>query len=216
MPRTGRSRTPLTRERVLRAAVEVADDGGVGALSMRKVAERLGVEAMSLYHHVENKEAILDGVVDAVFADIALPPGDLPWRDAVRHRCVSARAVLLAHPWALGLLDSRATPGPATLRHHDAVLGALRAAGFDVAATASAVSLLDSYVYGFVLQERSLPFSTGEELGDVAEGMLARLPSGTHPHLAEMVAHALRPGYDHTDEFAVGLELVLDAVERLR
>jgi hypothetical protein len=174
---------------------------------------------MSLYHHVEGKEAILDGIVDLVFAEIPLrhPPAGEGCRAAMRHRASSTRAVLLRHSWALGMLDSRAAPGLATLRHHDAAIGAVRAGGFDLATAASAISLLDSYVYGFALQERSLPFTSSEELGDVTDGMLARMPADTFPHLTEMtVDHALQPGYDYSDEFAVGLELVLDALERLR
>ena len=209
---------PLSRERVLRAAMAVADRGGAGAMTMRRIADELGVEAMSLYHHVPNKDAVLDGVVDLVFTDIAMPPTDSrDWRDALRVRCASAREVLGRHTWALGLLDSRPSPGPATLRHHDAVLGVLRRAGFDLAMAAHAVSLLDSYVYGFVLQEASLPFEAPDELEDVAAGILERLPVYDLPHLAEMITdHALRPGYDHTGEFAWGLDLLLDALEARR
>jgi len=215
VPRKRRSRPPLTTDAVLRAAVRVADAGGVTAVTMRNVAQELGVEAMSLYHHVEGKKAILDGIVDLVFAEIPLRPAGEGWRAAMRHRASSTRTVLLRHPWALGMLDSRAAPGPATLRHHDAAIGALRAGGFHLATAASAISLLDSYVYGFVLQERSLPFTSSEELGDVTDGMLARMPADTFPHLTEMIVdHALQPGYDYADEFAVGLELVLDALER--
>ena len=216
-PKKRPSGPPLTTEAVLRAAVRVADEGGLTAVTMRNVAKELGVEAMSLYHHVHGKESILDGIVDLVFAEIALPtPGD-DWRTAMRHRASSARTVLLRHSWALGMLDSRSTPGPATLRHHDAVIGTLRAGGFSLAAVASAFSLLDAYVYGFVLQERSLPFTSREELGDVAEGLQAHLPADAFPHLAAMVVdHALQPGYDYSDEFGVGLELVLDALQELR
>ena len=126
------SRAPLSRERVLGAAVALADRGGIGALSMRKLAQELGVEAMSLYHHVANKDDILDGIVDVVFSEIELPSGDADWKAAMRQRAISAREALLRHPWATGLMESRSTPGPATLRHHDAVLGILRTAGFSV------------------------------------------------------------------------------------
>ena len=215
MPRKRSSRPPLTTEAVLRAAVGVADAGGVAAVTMRSVAKELGVEAMSLYHHVEGKEAILDGIVDLVFAEIPLSPEGEGWRAAMRHRASSTRAVLGRHSWALGMLDSRAAPGPATLRHHDAAIGVLRAGGFDLATAASALSLLDSYVYGFVLQERSLPFASREELGDVAGGMLARMPADAFPHLTAMIDHVVQRGDDGGDEFAVGLELVLDALDRL-
>lgn len=185
---------------------------------MRRVAQELGVEAMSLYHHVANKEAILDGVVDLVFAAIELPPADHDdWRDAIRARARSARAVLSQHRWALGLLDSRRDPGPATLRHHDAVLGVLRRAGFSLPMTAHAVSLIDSYVSGYVIQEASLPFEKPEDLQDVAGDILAHLPGDELPHLTEMIVdHALQPGYDPTSEFDHGLDLILDALDNRR
>ncbi|MFI7465212.1 TetR/AcrR family transcriptional regulator [Nonomuraea sp. NPDC049646] len=209
---------PLSRALVLEAAIRVADRGGAEAITMRRVAQELGVEAMSLYHHVPNKDAILDGVVDMVFAEIKLPgaEGD-DWRDAIRTRAVSARAVLSQHSWALGLMDSRRDPGPATLRHHDAVLGVLREAGFTLAMAAHAVSLIDSYVYGFVLQETNLPMTTPDDVEDVAGDLLRQLPEDELPYLTEMIRdHALRPDYDHTSEFGYGLDLILDALEARR
>ena len=131
---------------------------------MRKLAQELGVEAMSLYHHVANKDDILDGIVDVVFSEIDLPTNDIDWRAAMRQRAISARQALRRHPWATGLMESRSTPGPATLRHHDAVLGILRNAGFSIELAAHAFSVLDSYVYGFALQESSLPFQTPRNL----------------------------------------------------
>ncbi|MBB1262426.1 TetR/AcrR family transcriptional regulator, partial [Streptomyces alkaliterrae] len=173
-PRRGRTaaRAPLSRDRVIRAAMAVADEKGTAALTMRAVAGRLGVEAMSLYHHVAGRDDILNGMVDAVFAEIDLPSPDLDWRTAMRHRTTSARAVLLNHPWAVGLLDSRPHPGPATLRHHNAVLGTLRAAGFSVPEAVHAFSLIDSYLYGFVIQETSLPFKNRAELDEVGTAAL--------------------------------------------
>jgi AcrR family transcriptional regulator len=211
-------RQPLSRDRVLRAAIRVADRGGVEAITMRRVAQELGVEAMSLYHHVANKDAILDGVVDMVFAAIDLPPVDLDdWRDAIRARASSARAALSQHRWALGLMDSRRDPGPATLRHHDAVLGVLSEAGFTLPMAAHAVSIIDSYVGGFVLQEANLPVKTPEDLEEVAGGILERLPADELPHLTAMIVdHALQPGYDHRSEFGYGLDLILDALEARR
>ncbi|MFB9883410.1 TetR/AcrR family transcriptional regulator [Planobispora siamensis] len=211
-------RRPLSRDRVLEAAIRVADRGGVEAITMRRVAQELGVEAMSLYHHVPNKDAILDGVVDAVFAAIALPDaGCDDWRDAIRARAHSARAVLSRHSWALGLIDSRRTPGPATLRHHDAVLGVLRRAGFTLPMAAHAISLIDSYVDGFVIQEVNLPVMTPDDVKEVAGGLLDNLPADELPYLREMIVdHALRPGYDHTSEFGYGLDLILDALEARR
>lgn len=208
---------PLSRDRVLRAAIKVADRGGVDAITMRRVAQELGVEAMSLYHHVPNKDAILDGVVDVVFEAIELPGGDGGWRDAIRRRASSARTVLARHTWALGLLDSRRNPGPATLRHQDAVLGVLRESGFTLPMAAHAISLIDAYVYGFVLQEASLPIMTPEDVKDVAGGILEHLPAGELPHLTEMIVdHALQPGYDYGQEFGYGLDLILDALETRR
>jgi AcrR family transcriptional regulator len=215
---------PLSRDRLLEAAIRVADRGGVEAITMRRVAQELGVEAMSLYHHVPNKDAVLDGVVDLVFAAIELPTADTAdtaehddWRDAIRTRATSARAVLSRHSWALGLMDSRRNPGPATLRHHDAVLGVLRRAGFTLPMAAHAISLIDSYIYGFVLQEANLPITTPDEVEDVAGGILEHLPKDELPHLTELIVdHALRPGYDHTNEFGYGLDLILDALEARR
>ncbi|MGA4539820.1 TetR/AcrR family transcriptional regulator [Uniformispora flossi] len=212
------ARQPLTRARVLEAAVRVADRGGVEAITMRKVAQELGVEAMSLYHHVPNKDAILDGVVDVVFAAIELPDADRgDWQEALRTRAFSARAVLSRHNWALGLMDSRRNPGPATLRHHDAVLGVLRRAGFTLPMAAHAVSLIDSYISGYVLQEKSLPVADPGDVEAVAGDILDALPADEFPYLAEMITdHALRPGYDHTAEFGYGLDLILDALEARR
>lgn len=206
-------RTPLSRERVIRTAVTVADEKGSAALTMRSIAEPLGVEAMSLYHHVAGREDILDGMVDAVFEEIDLPPRDTDWKSAMRHRADSARTVLRRHPWAVGLMDSRKRPGPATLRHHDAVLGTLRAGGFSVPMAAHAFSLIDSYLYGFVIQELGLPFSGSDELEEVAGAILSEMPADAYPHLAELVTeYARNPGYDYADEFTFGLGLILDAL----
>jgi AcrR family transcriptional regulator len=210
-------RTPLTRQRVLRAAVALADRGGVGALSMRKLAQELGVEAMSLYHHVANKDDILDGIVDVVFAEIELPTGEAGWRAAMRRRAISAREALRRHPWATGLMESRSTPGPANIRHHDAVLGVLRNAGFSIELAAHAYSLLDSYIYGFALQEASLPFHTPEETAEVAQTIMAEFPADEYPYLAEIATdYVLQPGYDYGNEFLYGLDLILDGLARAR
>lgn len=211
------ARAPLTRNDVLRAAVLLADDAGVASLSMRKLAEKLGVKAMSLYHHVANKDDVLDGMVDAVFDEIELPANRADWKTAMRQRAVSAREALLRHRWAVGLLDSRANPGPATLKHHDAVIGNLREAGFSVAMAARAFSVLDSYIYGFVLQELNLPFETPDELVEVAAAILQQTSPDQYPYLTEMaLEHVLKPGYAYGDEFGFGLELILDGLERVR
>ncbi|WP_436497116.1 TetR/AcrR family transcriptional regulator C-terminal domain-containing protein [Actinokineospora sp. HUAS TT18] len=205
-------RTPLSRERVVTAAVALADEKGAAGITMRAIAGKLGVEAMSLYNHVAGRDDILDGMVDAVFDKIALPTSTADWKQAMRDRAASARAALRRHPWAVGLMDSRGKPGPATLRHHDAVLGALRAGGFSVAMAAHAFSVIDSYLYGFVLQELSLPFANRAEFDEIAGDIARDLPADTHPHLAELVSHALQPGYDYADEFDFGLTLILDAL----
>ena len=210
-------RVPLNRERVLRAAVELADASGIGALSMRKLGEAVGVEAMSLYSHVASKVELLDGMVDLVFAEIELPAGDEDWKAAMRRRAISARAVLTRHPWAITLMNSRTSPGPATLRHHDAVIGSLRGAGFSVALAAHAFSAIDSYVYGFVLQEASLPFHGEQESAEVAQSIMSQFAPGEFPHLTELaVEHVLQPGYDYGDEYEFGLDLILDGLERAR
>ena len=210
-------RQPLSRERVVRAAMALADAGGIDALTMRRLGDELGVEAMSLYRHVANKDDLIDGMTDAVFAEIELPSGATDWRTAMRERAVSVRAALSRHPWATPLMQSRTSPGPATMRHHDTVIGTLRTAGFSVALTAHAFSALDSYIYGFALQQRSLPFETGEQTAELAEAILAQFPAEAYPHLAELtVQHVLQPGYDYGDEFEFGLDLVLDGLERAR
>jgi AcrR family transcriptional regulator len=208
-------RAPLSRERVLRGAVAIADAGGIASLTIRSLAEKLGVKPMSVYHHVANKEEILDGIVDVVFGEIELPSPGGDWRAEMRRRAVSARLVLRRHPWAIGLMESRTTPGPATLRHHDATLGTLRAGGFSVAMTAHAYALLDSYVYGFALNEASLPFDSPDTAAEVAGTMMMAGLVDSHPHLVEMATvHVMRPGYDFGDEFDFGLTLILDALGR--
>src|SRR5512146_114748 len=205
----------LSRDQVLEAAVTLADEGGIDALSMRKLGQALGVEAMSLYNHVAGKSDLLDGMVDVVFGEIGLPAGDGGWKLAVRQRAISAREALSRHRWAIGLMESRRSPGPATLRHHDAVLGCLREAGFSIALSAHAYSLLDSYIYGFALQEASLPFGNEEETAQVAQEIMGTMPAGEYPYLAEMAAaHVLQPGDEYGHEFETGLDLILDALER--
>lgn len=211
------SRTPLNRERVLRAAVALADADGLGAVSMRRLGESLGVEAMSLYNHVANKADVIDGMTDVVFSEIDVPPAAGGWRPAMRARAFSAREALHRHPWAGPLMNSRTAPGPATLAHHDAVIGVLRGAGFTVALAAHAFSLMDSYIFGFVLQETTLPFDTPDEAAEVAQDLVADMDAAAYPHLTELtVQHVLQPGYDFGDEFAWGLEVVLDGIERWR
>ena len=210
------SRVPLNRERVLRAALVLADAGGIESLTMRRLGQELGVEAMSRYNHVANKDDILDGIVDLVFSEIELPAGGAEWRPAMRRRAVSAHEALLRHPWATSMMQSRTKPGAATLRHHDRVLGSFRAAGFTLVMAAHAVSAIDGYLYGFALQEINLPLQSREQVAEVGENILRQL-AGEYPHLAEMIAeHALKPGYDYSEEFEFGLDLILDGLEGLR
>jgi len=206
-------RVPLSRERVLLGAVAVADAGGISGLTIRSLAQELGVKPMAVYHYVANKSEILDGIVDVVFAEIDLPPRDGNWQNEIRQGAASARAALRRHPWALGLLESRETPGPATLRHHDTMIGTLRAAGFSVEMTAHAYALIDSYVYGFALQEAALPFDGPETVTDVAEPIMGGFEPDQYPHLTEMATDfIIQPGYDFGNEFEIGLNLILDAL----
>ena len=216
MARTGEgARSPLSRDQVLRAAVTLADEGGIGALTMRRLGQALGVEAMSLYNHVTGKNDLLDGMIDIVFSEISLPAAGDGWKQAMRQRAISAREVLGRHRWAIGLMESRRSPGPATLGHHDAVLACLRGAGFSIELTAHAYSLLDSYIYGFALQEASLPFGTGEEAAQVAEEIAAQMGSGRYPHLAELATeHVMQRGYHYAHEFEVGLDLILSSLDQ--
>jgi AcrR family transcriptional regulator len=209
-------RTPLSRDRVLKEALAIADADGLASLTIRTLANELGARPMSVYYHVANKEEILDGLVDLVFGEIELPVPGNDWRGEMERRAHSARAVLARHRWAIGLLESRLTPGPANLRHHDTVIATLRSAGFSPALTAHAYALLDSYVYGFALQEAALPFEGPEGVGDVAEPIIELMGAGEYPHLVEMAtSYYLQPGYDFGEEFAFGLDLVLDGLERL-
>jgi AcrR family transcriptional regulator len=208
-------RVPLSRERVLHAAVALADESGSESLSMRKLGEAVGVEAMSLYHYVASKDDLLDGMIDVVFGEIALPSHCDDWKGAMRQRALSARRVLSRHGWAIRFMESRTSPGPATLRHHDAVLGCLRNAGFSIQQAASAFSVLDSYIYGFALQERSLPFDTPERTADLAHAMLDRFPADAYPHLRELLTEqVLLPGYAYGNEFEFGLDLILEGLDR--
>ncbi len=184
---------------------------------MRRLAKTLGVKAMSLYYHVDNKDDILDGMVDIAFAEIDMPSDATDWINAMRRRAISVRNVLTHHPWAIKLMQSRTNPGPATLEHHDAVLGMLRTSGFSIEMSAHAISVMDAYIYGFVLQEMSLPFDTFEEVAEIAGAILEAFPTDAYPHLAELtVEHVLQPGYAYSDEFAFGLDLILDGLERER
>ena len=200
---------------MLEAAIAVADARGLAALTIRSLAQHLGVKPMSLYYYVANKGEILDAIVDVVFGEIELPTMDGDWRAEVSLRATSARHVLRRHSWAIGLLESRSSPGPATLRHHDAMIGTLRRAGFSIALTAHAYALIDSYVYGFALQEAALPFEGSDDVATAVEPMIEQFSAKEYPYLVELATeHVLRPGYDFGDEFDVGLTLILDGLGR--
>jgi AcrR family transcriptional regulator len=206
-------REPLSRERILSAAVAVADAGGGGSLTIRSVATHLGVQPMALYYHVANKGEILDGILDLVFSEIELPSPGGDWRAELARQAHSARRVLRRHPWAIPLLQSGTSPGPATLRHHDAVIGTLRGAGFSVKMTAHAYALLDSYIYGFALSETALPINGPETVAEIAHAMIQHHPLDAYPHLAEFsTEHILQPDYDFGMEFQFGLDVILDGL----
>jgi AcrR family transcriptional regulator len=213
-----RRRAPLTRERVLRAAMALADDGGHEALTMRNLGKKVGVEAMSLYNHVANKDDILDGLVDIVFGEIDVPaPGHVDWKTAMRRRAISVREALKRHRWAVGLMEGRMNPGPASLRNHDALMGCLREAGFSFRAAVHAMSVMDAYIYGFALQEKNLPFDTPDQVAGVMEVQRENVPTmAEYPYLVEVATEMAKAGYDYATEFEFGLDLILDALERFR
>ncbi len=207
----------LSKQRVVVEAVRLADREGVDGLSMRRLAGELGAGAMSLYHYVVSKEDLLDAMTDVVFHEIELPPEETDWQSAMRVRSMSARQVLARHPWAISLMESRTSPGPAHLRHREAVTACLRRAGFSVVMATHANWLLDGYVYGFALQEASLPFDTADEFAGMAEDVfLPQLPPDEFPYLNESAAALVAAGYDPAEEFGFGLDLVLAALEPLR
>jgi AcrR family transcriptional regulator len=212
-----RRREPLSRERVIQAAVRLADREGLGALTMRRLGAELGVEAMSLYKHVSDKDAILDGIVEQVVGGIELPTEGGDWRDEMRRRAVSARDVLAAHSWAIGLLESRRSMGPAQLRYVDATLGSLRAAGFSIEGAAHAFWLLDSYVYGHVIQETSMARAGSVEAGGSVDPSPYASLGPAYPHLVEVAAHAaaahaVGAPMSFDAEFQHGLEVILGAL----
>jgi len=212
-----RDREPVTRDRAIRKAVELADEGGLESLSMRRLATALGIEAMSLYHHVPGKADILDGMLDLVHAEYGRCSAGDPWRPAMRARADTMRRVLARHPWALSIA-SRTSPGPATLGHLDSVIGCLRAAGFSMPLVGHAMSLLDSYVQGFAQQESSLPLDPAGDIAAATEEIIAQQASMAEafPHLAAMAQELiLRPGYSYGAEFDVGIELILEGIDAL-
>ena len=217
---SGSARRPrLNRDAVLAAAVGIADRTGIDGLTMRTLADELGVVPMAIYKHVSGKDELIDGMVDIVWAEVELPDATAGWRSAMRARAVSMRGALSRHRWAVGLMESRMQPGPANLRQHNAMMGCLRESGFSFRNTVHVTSVLDAYVYGFALQEKTLPFDTAEESGQVAEQKRSTQPETAaqdYPYLMEVVVELMRSGYDYTVEFELGLDLILDGIERQR
>jgi AcrR family transcriptional regulator len=212
-----RPRIPLSRDKVLGAAITLADQDGIESLSMRKLAQEFGVVPMALYKHVANKDDMLDGMVDVVFSEIDLPPNGTDWKTGMRQRAMSARQVLARHRWAIGLTESRMKPGATNLRHHDSVIGCLREAGFSIEMAIHAYSALDSYIYGFALQEQTLPFDNPENVGEVAEDMLSQFSADEYPYLKETIVQLInKSDWEYADEFEFGLDLILEGLEKLR
>jgi AcrR family transcriptional regulator len=205
-------RTPLSRERVLRAAIALADQSGIESLTMRRLGQQLGVEAMSLYNHVANKDEILDGIVDLVLGDIEVPPTGTDWKAAMRSRAISAHQVLLAHPWAALQIMSRFNIGLGMTRYLDSTLGRLREGGFSIEGALDAWHTLDSHIYGFTLQELGLPFEA-EEASQVSADVLGQLSGAEYPHVVEVIAHVMQSG--RVEDFEFGLDLILDGLQRI-
>ncbi|WP_328468416.1 TetR/AcrR family transcriptional regulator C-terminal domain-containing protein [Actinoplanes sp. NBC_00393] len=208
------TRSPLSRERVLNAALSLADEGGTDALTMRRLGQELGVEAMSLYRHVANKDAVLAGIVDLVIAEITLPPATEGWKPAMRARGVAAHEALLRHPWAPALLMSRTNTGPAMLRYIDFTLGVLRSAGFSWQLADYAWNTMDSYIYGFTLRKLNFPIAPAD-YADVASAHVHMLPTDQFPYMAEMTRYVMAGNHPGDPDLTFGLDLILDGLERL-
>ncbi|MDC3958877.1 TetR/AcrR family transcriptional regulator [Polyangium jinanense] len=209
-------RDPLTRERILRTAIRVADEEGLASLSMRRLAQELGVEAMSLYNHVASKDDLLDGIVDLVVAEIEVPAiGGADWKTAMRKRATSAHEVFLRHPWAPMLVGSRVNVGPAMLRYINATLGCLREAGFSYEMADRAWNAIDSHIYGFTMQELNFPLDPSE-YASAAKMFLPRLPADEYPYMRALTELVIDGAHRGVHDFQFGLELLLDGLERLR
>jgi AcrR family transcriptional regulator len=210
---TTAKRPRLNRDRIVEGALLLADDVGMDAFTIRRLASVLSVGPMTIYHYFPNKEAIIDAMVDAVYAQISLPPRDKEWTDSIRVRCVSAREVLKRHPWAPPYMVSRTSPGPATLEHHDAVLDCMHRGGLSLQMTAHAYAILDSYLHGFALEEASLPATAGEEIQNMTDDGTAAFDAEAYPRLFEFsTGHLMQPGYSFGASFELGLDLIIDGL----
>ncbi len=209
------SNAALSRERVLLAAIQLADEGDIDSLSMRKLAQALGVQAMSLYNHVANKDDILDGIVDMVIGEIQVPDLSMDWKIAMRQRANSAHQVLLRHPWAAIMIMSRVNVGAANFRYVDATIGCLHKAGFSLEMADHAWNAIDSHIYGFTLQELRFPFAP-EDYSEAAQWGLPMIPEEKYPYMNALTHRVIAKDYDGIHDFEFGLELILNGLDALR
>lgn len=203
---------PLTRERIISTAIDLADKDGIESLSMRKLAQEMGVKAMSLYNHVTNKDEILDSIVDIVVSEIELPKIGGDWRDEMRRRAISAHKILLRHPWAAMALMSRMNVGSAMLKYIDMTLGCLCEAGFSCEMADHAINVIDSYIYGFTLQELNFPIHESDYSEMAVQG-LPIIPADKYPYLNKLAHQVIERSYDGIHSFGFGLELILNGLE---
>ena len=209
------SALPLSRDRILKTAIQLADNNGIESLSMRKLAQQLGVKAMSLYNHVANKDDLLDGMVDIVVGKIDVPELESDWKQAMRQRAISAHQVLLCHPWATMAIVSRVNVGPAMLRYIDATLSCLVEAGFSFEMADHVWNAIDSHIYGFTLQKLNFPFEDAE-YAEVAKQYVSMLPAETYPYLNKLTHHVIDGQYDGIHDLKFGLELLLNSLDSYR
>ncbi|HEX7309872.1 MAG TPA: TetR/AcrR family transcriptional regulator C-terminal domain-containing protein [Gaiellaceae bacterium] len=209
------ARIPLSRERVLTAAIALADESGIESLSMRKLAERLGVEAMSLYNHIANKNDLLEGIVEAVAGEIVTPADEVDWKKAIHEVAISAHETLLRHPWASGLWMGTG-PGPARMRYGDSLLGAFRGAGFSKDLTYHAYHIVESYVLGFTTQVLNFRSVDESQFEDVVAAFIRGDYAEEFPHFTEHALQHMEPIEDGVNAVELGLDLILDGLERLR
>lgn len=199
----------LSKERILNTALELTDQIGIESFTLRRLAAALDAGPMSIYHYFHSKEEIIDGMVEAVFEEILLPPENLEWKDAAKIRCLSAREVLCKHPWAPPLMESRRYPGPANLKHHDSMIGCFRRGGLSMELTSQAVAVVDAFLYGFALQEASLPGGGGEEMLEMGAEMYQQVFK-PYPHLSDLTDYVLHSEYRFPSIFEKGLDLILE------
>ena len=214
-PKRRATAAPLSRERIMQTALRLADEGGLDNISMRKLAQALGVEAMSLYNHVSNKDEVLDGIADLVVSEIEVPEIGGDWRLELRKRAISAHAVLRGHPWSPLVIASRINVGPAMLRYINATLGCMREAGFSYELADRAWNALDSHIYGFTLLELNFPLDPSEYVS-AASQFVHLLPQETHPYMRELTQLVIDGKHRGIQSFEFGLDLLLSGLEQLR